>query len=558
MKPALALVGITLSLLSLVGPTAHAPTYTTLLIRLRPTVTATEEHRLFQQVEAAVIGQIPQLDLWCVSVPAAQSGAALAALNRDPAVVYAELDASAWATLLPNDPGWGQQWALQKINAPLAWDITAGRPDVVIAVLDSGVILSHPDLANRLWANPGEVPDNGVDDDGNGKTDDFWGWRFYHNWDGQTLVPREDHRVADDNGHGTHVAGIAGAEINNGLGMAGMAGGSRLMTVKVLDQYGTGWYSDIARGIVYAVDNGAGIINLSVGGEPPSETLQDAVDYAHAHGVLVVAAAGNDGGAVLYPAACEHVLAVAATDQSDAPAGFSNHGPQVDVAAPGVDIYSTWPWRGGYFTKSGTSMAAPHVAGLAALIWSARPDLRSRAGDRDHHRYSSGREWWHLPRLGRVPGLGTDQGRGGAFSDDAGREPAPRRFACTVAGRRNCRHHGNSPLHGRHLGHVHGQWRGRLSPGDRPGRRRGNDHADRWRGGRGGRRYRDDGDADWHPVPACSAGPSGLCHPGPGVVGGSAGLVGGCDCDGRRWPRQPALGWHPYQLDSQRGDGGSG
>jgi subtilisin family serine protease len=147
------------------------------------------------------------------------------------------------------------------------------------------------------------------------------------------------------------------------------------MAVKVLDQYATGWYSDIAQGIVYAADNGAHIINISAGGAAPSRALQDAVDYARARGALVVAAAGNDGGDVLYPAACEHVLTVAATDQNDARASFSNHGPQVDVAAPGVDIYSTWPWVGGYFTQSGTSMAAPHVAGLAALVWSAHPHL---------------------------------------------------------------------------------------------------------------------------------------------------------------------------------------
>lgn len=163
--------------------------------------------------------------------------------------------------------------------------------------------------------------------------------------------------------------------MDNGLGIAGMAAASRLMIVKVLDQYGTGWYSDIAQGIVYAVDNGASIVNLSLGGTQPSETLQAAVDYAYSHGVLVVAAAGNDGGAVRYPAACEHVLAVAATDTVDQRASFSNYGPQVDIAAPGVDIYSTWPWRDGYWTQSGTSMATPHAAGLAALIRSFNPTL---------------------------------------------------------------------------------------------------------------------------------------------------------------------------------------
>jgi subtilisin family serine protease len=375
MRSHLAITAILASLLSAVGPADRIPNDTVLLVRFRPVTTASEQHRLFQSMEATMIGGIPQLDVSIISVPAAHAGAVLNALNRDSSVVYAEPDARAWATLSPNDPGWEQQWGPQKINAPLAWDVTLGSPDVVMAVMDSGIRLDHPDLSSRLWVNPGEVPDNRMDDDGNGKVDDLWGWRFYHDWNGQTYVPAEDNHITDDFGHGTHAAGIAGAEINNSVGVAGIAGGSQLMTVKVLNQYGVGWYSDIAQGIVYAVDNGARIINLSLGGDSPSQMLQDAVNYAYAHGVLAVAAAGNDGEAILYPAACDHVLAVAATDQNDVQPSFSNHGPQVDVAAPGVDIYSTWPWVGGYFTKSGTSMAAPHVAGVAALIWSARPDL---------------------------------------------------------------------------------------------------------------------------------------------------------------------------------------
>lgn len=313
-------------------------------------------------------------------VPSGQECAMLETLRHDPRVAFAELDYAIHATdvFTPNDPGWSNQWGPARIGAPAAWSVTTGAPTVVIAVLDSGTHLGHEDLAANLWANPGEVPANGLDDDGNGKVDDVWGWHFYHAWawDGTqyTYLPREDNQVTDDYGHGTHVAGIAVARINNGVGIAGMAGNARLMTVKVLDQYGNGWYSDVAQGIVYAVDNGARVINISAGGTPASQMLQEAVDYAYARGVLVVAAAGNDGGAVLYPAACEHTLAVAATDQNDLRASFSNHGPQVDVAAPGVSIYSTW-YRGNYFTRSGTSMAAPHVSGLAALIWSARPYL---------------------------------------------------------------------------------------------------------------------------------------------------------------------------------------
>ncbi|MGD2177072.1 MAG: S8 family peptidase [Anaerolineae bacterium] len=361
-----------------------------------------------------IAGEIPVIDVVSLHVPVGRECAAVETLRRDPQVAFVELDYAVHAvdgmlrqsridprsndfslsprttrvsglgtTTTPNDPGWPSQWGPAKIEAPAAWDVITGTSDVVMAVLDTGVQLAHEDLSDRLWVNPHEIPDNEIDDDGNGKADDFWGWHFYHRWawdgDGYTYLPEEDNQVDDENGHGTHVAGIAGAAINNGVGIAGMAGGARVMSVKVLDQYGEGWYSDLAQGIVYAVDNGADVINLSVGGRERSESLELAVDYAHAHSVLIVAAAGNkdseDGyDAVLYPAAYEHALAVAATDQSDARAGFSNHGPELDVAAPGVDIYSTW-YRGNYFTESGTSMATPHLAGLAALMWSARPDL---------------------------------------------------------------------------------------------------------------------------------------------------------------------------------------
>ncbi len=361
------------SLLIPANPGPSLAGQTMLLVRLRPTVTLAEGRGLFQSVEAEIAANIPQLGLVTVAVPSAQVDTALASLEQDEAVVYAEPDARAWAMDAPNDPGWIEQWGLQKINAPLAWRATTGSPDVVVALVDSGVTVNHPDLANQLWVNPAEIPANGVDDDGNGKIDDVWGWHFYLGSDGQSYVPMEDGHVTDDYGHGTHVAGIVGAETNNGIGVAGVAGGSRLMTVKVIDEFGLTWYSLIVQGIVYAVDNGAQVINLSLGGATPSQALQDAVDYAWTHGVVVVAAAGNNGEAVLYPAACGHVLAVAATDVNDHAPSWSNDGPQVDVAAPGADIYSTWPWQDGYWTESGTSMAAPHVSGLASLVRSLQP-----------------------------------------------------------------------------------------------------------------------------------------------------------------------------------------
>ncbi|MFQ6057680.1 MAG: S8 family peptidase [Anaerolineae bacterium] len=323
-----------------------------------------------------VVGEIPQLGVMALAVPQGQELAILEDLGRDPLVAYAELDHMARALGTPNDPRWPEQWNMALIRADLAWEVVTDTRSIVIALLDTGLDLDHPDLRARVWTNPGEVPGNGLDDDGNGKVDDVHGWHFYQVCSYSGCWPGENNNVQDEDGHGTHVAGIAAAEANNGIGVAGLAWGAALMPVKVMeDTYIGAWYFDIAAGMVYAADNGAAIINLSLGGEEPGQTLEEAVAYAHQRGVLVVAAAGNDDGPILYPAAYAPVLAVGATDPSDQRAGFSNYGPQLDVMAPGVDILSTWPRVGGYFRRTGTSMAAPHVAGLAALVWAADPHL---------------------------------------------------------------------------------------------------------------------------------------------------------------------------------------
>jgi subtilisin family serine protease len=309
-----------------------------------------------------------------LQVSASASSDLQAELSRDARVLAVEVERRLHAAMVPNDPHWGSQWGPAKVNAPLAWDATTGSDDLVVAVLDSGVDVDHPDLVGQLWVNAGEIAGNGLDDDGNGKIDDINGWRFYHRSDN---TPAEDNDIDDQYRHGTHVSGIVAAAGNNGVGVAGMAWGCRLMTVRVLDAVGRGWYSDVAAGIVYAVDNGARIINLSLGGSEGDDMLGDAVAYADAHGVLVVAAAGNiEYGAyeVLYPAAYDAAVAVAATTSTDTRAYFSRYGPQVDIAAPGSTIYSTHV-GGGYRYDSGTSMATPHVSGLAALIWSYQPTL---------------------------------------------------------------------------------------------------------------------------------------------------------------------------------------
>ena len=327
-----------------------------------------------RQWSPRVSRRIPQIGVVVLQIPAGAEMDVIAQLRRDPRVQYAELNHRARALETPNDPLFPQQWALARIKAPQAWDIAHCR-GVIIAILDTGAYLEHPDLRNVLWTNPGEIAGNGIDDDGNDKIDDVHGWHFFHLFNGSTYEPYENRILDDDNGHGTHVTGIAAAETNNITGTAGVSWGAQAMIVKVLDQEGNGWYSDVAAGIIYAVDNGAEVINLSLGGSHPDQTLQDAVNYAYAKGALLVAAAGNDGAAgVFYPAACEHVIAVAATDQNDAWADFSNYGPEVDIAAPGESILSTWPWLDLYYYKHGTSMATPHVSGAAALLWSLRPD----------------------------------------------------------------------------------------------------------------------------------------------------------------------------------------
>jgi thermitase len=333
-----------------------------------------------------VVGTVTGLDVVVVRVPIGQECMAIEALRRDSQVTFAEPDYAAQATdvITPDDPGWLNQWGPAKIQAPPAWGVVTDTSHIVIAIVDSGIQLNHEDLASKVWTNSAEIPNNGVDDDNNGQIDDLYGWHFFHTWNGSAFEAAEDANVQDDFAHGTHVAGIVAADTNNGVGIAGLAWGARLMSVKVLDQFGDGWYSDIAAGIVYAVDNGARLINLSLGGSADSQTLRVAVDYARSHGALVIAATGNSGGAVFYPAAYDPVLAVAATDADDRRAYFSNYGPPVDLAAPGTDIFSTWchadiiagTCSGSYyFSKSGTSMAAPHVTGVAALIWSRWPNL---------------------------------------------------------------------------------------------------------------------------------------------------------------------------------------
>ena len=277
---------------------------------------------------------------------------AVSRLREDENVAYVEEDGIAATMAKP--PGTATQpseqtpWGVTKVNAPLTGNVGAG---IKVAIIDTGVDLAHPDLGAKIVSSGYDFAND--DDDA---TDDHW--------------------------HGTHVAGIAAADTDNAVGIAGVARDCRILPVKVTDANGDGYYSWIIDGIIWATDQGADVINLSLGGDVPDSFLEDACTYAHDHGVVIAAASGNDGGSVLYPAAYDDtVLAAAASDYNDAIASFSNFGPEVDVAAPGVWVLGPAPqaYVGPdelpYVFASGTSAAAPHVAGLAALIRSIKPDL---------------------------------------------------------------------------------------------------------------------------------------------------------------------------------------
>jgi hypothetical protein len=272
------------------------------------------------------------------------------ALMKTGLFTYVEPDFVAHAgaiSVTPNDPDYPSQWHLKSINAPTAWGITTGSSSVTIAVVDSGVDSSHPDLTSKLVA----------------------GWNFVNN----------TANTADDYGHGTAVAGTAAAATNNGVGIAGVSWNAMIMPLLVLDSTGSASYSNVASAIQYAADHGVRIINVSLGGTAVSSTLQSAINYAWNKGSVVFAAAMNNSSSTpYYPAACTYVVAVSATEPTGTLASFSNFGSYIDLAAPGDNILTTMQ-GGGYGTWYGTSFAAPIAASVGALALSVKPGISASA-----------------------------------------------------------------------------------------------------------------------------------------------------------------------------------
>lgn len=412
---------------------ARAAAARELIVGFARTANSTTRDRAVGEAGASVDGSIPALGAYRLKLRPGEDASAVAArLDGVPGVRYVEpihrVHALGLSTdVVPNDPDFAHQWGLSQAQFPQAWDVSQGSGQV-IAVVDTGLDPNHPDLITNLWSNPttifGHAPGR------------IHGWNFVHTG-GNPAAGNAN--IDDGYGHGTHVAGIAAAATDNGMGVAGAAPLAKIMVVKALDDTGNGDDFDVAAGIRWAADNGATVINLSLGGTDPSPTLDDACGYAHAQGAVVVAAIGNEATSTpSIPAASPGVLAVAATEGTDMRVGFSNFENSLSVyrdmvAAPGYHILSTLPTHSyalfaqaqslNYGYLSGTSMAAPFVAGLAALVRAQNPGLTV---DQVKQRIESSADsvgFWRYYGSGRVNAFAALDGTPSAYPAPTNHDP---------------------------------------------------------------------------------------------------------------------------------------
>jgi thermitase len=360
-----------------VSPVPDASSADRLLVRFRPGTTAVEKNSILAATGTTVESVYPDGPSLVETGPGIDPSQALQKFEASPLVAYAEFDSRlALSSIIPglpsdtpfypNNPLFLQEWGLNNqndmdIDGPEAWSVTTGHRSTIIAVLDTGVDLHNPNLVSRLWVNP----------ETSSPRHPAYGWNFVSN----------NKNVQDDNGHGTHVTGIIAAPGNNGQGVAGVDWHAQIMPLKILGADGSGSLDAAVSAVYYAADHGARVINASWGTSQPDPALADAISYADKKGVVFVTAAGNDSAnndlVPTYPASYHesNMLVAAAVDAGGGLASFSNYGAQtVHIAAPGVNILSTYPGGSGYAWLSGTSMATPYVTGVVSLVAGMHPD----------------------------------------------------------------------------------------------------------------------------------------------------------------------------------------
>lgn len=359
-----------------------------LIVKYKSGVPERAIENINRRARAKMKDKMPLVDANVLEVERGREFETADSLKKDPDVEFAEPNFFLKPVQIPNDAKFGEQWSLRNtgqtiagkkgvagadVRAPGAWDLSKGSDSVIVAVIDTGVQISHPDLASKMWKNQAEIPNNNADDDGNGYVDDYDGWDFYNN----------DKTVYDDSGdfHGTHVAGIVGAATNNRAGVAGLNWKIKIMSLKFIGSFGYGTVADSVKAMEYATRKNAKIINASYGSYSFSNAEYAAIGKLKQRGVLFVAAAGNSSdnndAVPAYPASYNHdnIISVGSSDNTDRASSFSNSGPfTVDLFAPGENIISTFP-QNNYKLLSGTSMAAPHVSGIAAMLFASSPNI---------------------------------------------------------------------------------------------------------------------------------------------------------------------------------------